>query len=91
MKRNIRGYCLDIAITVLRHRVEFNIHPLAWNKPMLCVPKKNTMSDSWHFNLGCLHIWGMGTDKLLALELDFNYCHFWWDKPKCPANKTQIF
>lgn len=91
-KKSIRGYSLDIAVTIYKKRVELNIHPLCWNKPMLCVPRSDaSLSQAWHLNLGPFHLWGMETDNLLAVEINFDYLHFWWDKPVCPSTMKRIF
>lgn len=90
-KKSIRGYGFSLAITLFKKRVEINFMPLVWNAVSLNVPNKIALAGAWHLNGGPFHVWGMGSDNLLAIEINFDYCWYWWDKPKTPHSHTRVF
>jgi len=88
--KNFRGYSFSLYMTVFGKRVELDIHPFAWNRLMLCLPRENTSSDSWHLNFGCFHLWGMSGSGLFEVGVDVGYLVYWWEKPVCPPSKYEV-
>jgi len=76
--KHIRGYGIEIDICILYFGICFYMTPLAWRKPLLCVPEKtNRLTNTKHLYIGCFHILNFPMKDLFRFAFTFDYDCCW--------------
>ncbi len=86
MKKNIRGWGIEIGMDLFGWKLFFELMPLAFNRPLLAIKKSVMTGRGFHFVGGPFHIWSMESEGFCKIGLSVRpqYNYFWWDNPKVP-------
>lgn len=91
-KRGIRGWGVDLTLTVWKWDIITTFTPLVWRMPLLVVPFKEGMINAGHLYIGPIHIWVFTTyDVSIGASIGVSHNPFSNDKLTLPYNCKAIF